>query len=120
MKLLLSALCALLMSVPVLAAPPTAMSCPLNGQPYSFKGSILKIDVTSEGRLFYVVSAASCGDERHQIKVFPLAPVPACAVGRRAQASGLFGKSCTNSDQGPTCLAQLGLSSPYGAILSCN
>ncbi len=120
MKLLPGALSAFLMAMPVLAAVPAATPCPLNGQPYIFKGSILKIGVTAEGRLFYVISAAACGDERHQIKAFPLVPVPACTVGRRAQASGLFGKSCTDSDAGPTCLAQVGLASPYGAVLSCN
>jgi hypothetical protein len=120
MKTLSGALSAFLLVTSALAAAPVATPCPANRQPYNFKGVVLKMGVTAEGRSFYAISAAACGDEHHQIKVFPLAAVPACAIGKRAQASGLYGKSCIASDAGPVCLAQVGLDSPYGAALACN
>ena len=119
MRIIPGALSAFLIVAPALAAAPAATPCPAKGQPYNFKGSILGTGATADGRPYYAISAAVCGDEHHQIRVYPLTAVPACTLGKRAQASGLYGKSCTDSDAGPACLAEVGLDSPYGAALIC-
>jgi hypothetical protein len=97
----------------------TASPCPDNYRPYSFQGTVAESGATADGRPFYVIvdiPNPACGDERRRIRAFPLAAVPACAVGKTVQASGTYTKSCVDTAKGPVCLVQVGLRDAQGAI----
>jgi hypothetical protein len=102
------------------ASPAFAVSpCPDNYRPYSFQGTVAESGTTADGRPWYVIANIpnpACGDEHQRIRAYPLAPVASCAVGKRAQASGIYTKSCVNLSKGSTCLAQVGLRDSKGGI----
>jgi hypothetical protein len=105
----------LLAASPAVAASP----CPDNYRPYSFQGTVAESGATADGRPFYVIgnlTNPACGDERQRIRAFPLAAVPACAVGTTIQATGAYTKSCVDTAKGPVCLVQVGLRDAKGAI----
>ncbi len=96
-----------------------ASSCPGNYQSYSFQGTVAESGATADGRPFYVIvniTNPACGDERQRIRAFPLAAIPACAVGTSVQASGIYTKSCVNAGKGQVCLVQVGLRDSGDAI----
>jgi hypothetical protein len=107
---------ALFLSVsPAFAASP----CPDNYRPYSFQGTVAESGTTADGRPFYVITNIpnpACGDEHQRIRVYPLAAVASCAVGKSVTASGTYTKSCVDVGKGPICLAQVGLRDSKGAI----
>ena len=110
--------CALVLSLfasPAFAASP----CPDNYRSYSFQGTVAESGATAAGRPWYIITNITnpaCGDEHQRIRVFPLATVPSCVIGKRVEAKGIYTKSCVDVGKIHTCLAEVGLRNSKGAI----